>query len=273
MPDSLESARSTAAKAREAAAADPAKFPALVNALQLVGDALRDADIAAAEAAYREAIESAEGKELPVGVLANVRMNLATLLDFNGREEEATLFYENAITDFEALDTKDSKEVAAQLRNNLAMTYKGLGKFALAEQHYLRALETLEANHGRKSEAVATLFNNLGGLYYVAGFPDQAKDMFADALEVRVNVLGPEHRDVAQAHSNLGTACHELRENEAAKEHFENALRILEGQIQQEARSFEATSLDYIAMLELIHEEAKAAEIKSRLEAALTRVS
>jgi hypothetical protein len=44
------------------------------------------------------------------------------LLDFSGREEAATSFYEDAITDFDALDTKDSKEVAAQLRNNLAMT-------------------------------------------------------------------------------------------------------------------------------------------------------
>lgn len=272
MPDSLETARSAAVKAREAAAADTTKFSALVNALQFLGDALRDSDIAAAETAYREAINGAEGKELSVGTLANVRMNLATLLDFNGREEEATSFYEDAITDFEALDTKDSKEVAAQLRNNLAMTYKGLGKFALAEQHYLRALETLEANHGRDSEAVATLFNNLGGLYYVAGFPDQAKEMFADALEVRIRVLGPDHRDVAQAFSNLATACHELRENDASKEHFESALGILEGQIQNEVRSFEATSLDYIAMLEAINEDAKASEVKGRMEAVLGQV-
>jgi tetratricopeptide (TPR) repeat protein len=271
MPDSLEIARSAAAKAREAAAADPAKFPALVRALQLVGDALRDTDPAAAESAYREAITSAEGKELPVGTLANVRMNLATLLDFSGREEAATSFYEDAITDFDALDTKDSKEVAAQLRNNLAMTYKGLGKFALAEQHYLRDLETLEANHGRNSEAVATLFNNLGGLYYVAGFPDQAKDMFADALDVRQNVLGPNHRDVAQALSNLGTACHELRDNAAAKQHFEKALAILEAQIATEKRSFEATSLDYIALLEMNGDQSEADAVKARLAAALAR--
>lgn len=272
MPDSLETARSAAAKAREAAAADPAKFPALVRALQLVGDAQRDTDLAAAESAYREVITSAEGKELPVGTLANVRMNLATLLDFSGREEAATTFYEDAITDFDALDTKDSKEVAAQLRNNLAMTYKGLGKFALAEQHYLRALETLEANHGRNSEAVATLFNNLGGLYYVAGFPDQAKDMFADALDVRQNVLGPNHRDVAQALSNLGTACHELRDNAAAKQHFEKALAILEAQITTEKRSFEATSLDYIALLEMNGEQPAADAVKTRLAAALARM-
>ena len=271
MSDPISTAQSAAAKAREAVSSDPASFVTFVSALQTLGDALRDSDIVGAEAAYREAITAADGREIKVGTLANVRMNLATLLDFSDREDDAAPFYEDAITDFETLDTQDSREVAAQLRNNLAMSYKGLGKYALAEQHYLRALETLEAKHGRNSEAVATLFNNLGGLYYVAGFPDQAKDMFADALTVRIQVLGENHRDTAQAYSNLAASCHELRENDDAKAHFEKALSILEGQIAVEARSFEATSLDYIAMLEAIDDEAKAAEVKNHLERILSQ--
>jgi tetratricopeptide (TPR) repeat protein len=146
------------------------------------------------------------------------------------------------------------------------MSYKDLGKHALAEQHYLRALETLEARHGRNSETVATLFNNLGGLYCVAGFPDQAKEMFIDALEIRSKLLGDDHRDTAQAHSNLAAACHELRDHAAAKQHFETALSILEGQIQGERRSFEATSQDYIAMLELTGDPAAADVVRRRLE-------
>ena len=240
--------------------------------LAKIGNPQRETDAAGAEASYREAITGAEGRELPVGLLSNVRMNLATLLDFSDRESDAAPFYEEAITDFEALAAPENLEVAAQLRNNLAMSYKGMGKFALAEQHYLRALETLEAKHGRDSEAVATVFNNLGGLYYVAGFPDQAKEMFADALAVRVKILGESHRDTAQSYSNLATACHELGENDEAKKHFETALQILQSNIQQEARSFEATSLDYIAMLEAIQEEDLAADVKNRMDAALANV-
>ena len=266
MPDPFESARSAVQKAREAAQADPSRTFALIQALQSLGDAQRDSDVAAAESTYREAIAAAEGQDMRVGALAAVRMNLATLLDFNGREEEAAPFYEDAITDFEALDTRESREIGAQLRNNLAMNYKSLGKYALAEQHYLRALETLEANHGRNSEAVATLFNNLGGLYYTAGFPDQARDMFADALEVRTSVLGAEHRDTAQAYSNLATACHELRDNDTACQHYEAALDILEKHLPGEKRSFEATALDFIAMLEMINLAPRAAAVQKRLQ-------
>lgn len=266
MPDSLETAFSAVARARDAATADPMALPALVQALQFVADIQRETDSAAAESAYREALALAASQELPTGTLANVRMNLATLLDFSGQAEEATSFYEQAIADFEALGTKDCHQVAAQLRNNLAMSYKDLGKHALAEQHYLRALETLEAQHGRDSEAVATLFNNLGGLYFIAGFPDQAKDMFIDALEIRASLLGSDHRDTAQAHSNLAAACHELQDHAAAKQHFEIALGILEEQIQDERRSFEATSQDYIAMLELTGDPGAADVVRRRLE-------
>ncbi|MCB1276941.1 tetratricopeptide repeat protein [Prosthecobacter sp.] len=250
----------------------PGKAPGLVRALQTLGDAQRDAgDIASAEATYREALEAGKELEMPVEVMANVRTSLATLLDFSGRESESLAYYEEAINDHEALGGENT-EVAAQLRNNLAMTYKCMDKFALAEQHYLRALETLENKRGRKSESVACVFNNLGSLYYAAGFPDQAKEMFEDGLQIRIEVLGDKHRDVAQSLCNLGTACHELKENDAAQKHFEKSLSILESQLPVEVTSYEAIGLDYIAMLEIIGEDNKAAAFKKRMEKVLATV-
>jgi len=250
----------------------PGKAPGLVRALQALGDAQREAgDIAGAEATYREALEAGKELELPAEVMANVRTSLATLLDFNGREAESLPFYEEAINNHEALGGENA-EVAAQLRNNLAMTYKCMDKFALAEQHYLRSLETLENKRGRKSESVACVFNNLGSLYYAAGFPDQAKEMFEDGLQIRTEVLGERHRDVAQSLCNLGTACHELKDNEAAQRHFEKSLSILEAQLPQEARSYEAIGTDYVALLEIIGEEAKAGVLKKRMEKVLASV-
>ncbi len=250
----------------------PGKAPALVRALQALGDAQREAgDIAGAEATYLEALETGAKLELPADVIANVRTNLATLLDFNGRETESLPYYEEAISNHEALGG-ENLEVAAQLRNNLAMTYKCLGKYALAEQHYLRALETLENKRGRNSESVACVYNNLGSLYYAAGFPDQAKEMFEDGLKIRTEVLGAKHRDVAQSYCNLATACHELAENAAAQQHFETSLGILEVQLPAEASSYEAIGQDYIAMLEIIGEDGKATAFQKRQEKALAAV-
>jgi tetratricopeptide (TPR) repeat protein len=250
----------------------PGKAPGLVRALQTLADAQRDAgDVAGAEASYREALEVAEKLEAPPDAVADVRTSLATLLDFSGREEESLSFYEEAITNHEALGG-ENMEVAAQLRNNVAMTYKGMGKLALAEQHYLRSLETLENKRGRESESVACVYNNLGSLYYAAGFPDQAKEMFEDGLKIRLAVLGEKHRDVAQSYCNLATACHELKDNEGSKKHFETCLAILEAQLPAEAASYEAAGLDYMAMLDIIGEENKAAAFKKRLDKALSAV-
>lgn len=257
---------------REAVKEYPGKAPGLVRTLQTLADALRETgDVAGAEAAYREALEIAERLPVPPDTLADVRTNLATLLDFSGREEESLGFYEEAISNHEALGG-ENQEVAAQLRNNLAMTYKSMGKFALAEQHYLRSLETLENKRGRESESVACVYNNLGSLYYAAGFPDQAKEMFEDGLQIRIAVLGENHRDVAQSYCNLATACHELKDNEGSKKHFETCLAILEAQLPAEAASYEAAALDYMAMLEIIGEESKAAAFQKRLEKALSAV-
>ncbi|MDI1314788.1 tetratricopeptide repeat protein [Prosthecobacter sp.] len=267
-----QAARKAVEVQREAVRDFPGKAPGLVRALLALGDAQRDAgDTTAAEAAYLEALEAGKELELPTDVMANVRTNLATLLDFNGREAESLSYYEEAISNHEALGG-ENVEVAAQLRNNLAMTYKCMDKFALAEQHYLRALETLENKRGRNSESVACVFNNLGSLYYAAGFPDQAKEMFEDGLQIRIEVLGENHRDVAQSLCNLATACHELKDNSASQQHFEKSLRILESQLPQEERSYEAIGADYVAMLEIIGEEGKAAALKKRMEKVLSVV-
>jgi tetratricopeptide (TPR) repeat protein len=271
--DSAISAARAAVESELAAVKEyPGKAPGLVRALQALGDALRAAgDIAGAEVSYREALEAGAKLEMPADVIANVRTNLATLLDFNGRETESLPYYEEAISNHEALGG-ENLEVAAQLRNNLAMTYKCLGKFALAEQHYLRALETLENKRGRSSESVACVFNNLGSLYYAAGFPDQAKEMFEDGLKIRIEVLGSKHRDVAQSYCNLATACHELAENIAAQQHFETSLSILEAQLPKEASSYEAIGQDYVAMLNILSEEGKAIAFQKRQEKALAAV-
>ncbi|MEZ5387038.1 MAG: tetratricopeptide repeat protein [Prosthecobacter sp.] len=266
----LDAAAKTVETLRAQVREFPGKASALARALLSLGELRREAgDVSGAEAAFREVLEVGGKLQVPMDIIADARTSLATLLDFNGREEESLAFYEEAIEAHETLGG-ESDEVAAQLRNNVAMTYKGMGKLALAEQHYLRSLETLENKRGRSSESVACVFNNLGSLYYAAGFPDQAREMFDDGLKIRLEVLGPAHRDVAQSLCNLGTSCHELGDNVAAQKHFEESLAILEAQLPTEAASFEAVGLDYLAMLEEIGEGAKAAAFRKRLDKALS---
>lgn len=241
----------------------------LAVALERLGSVAKElGDVEGAEAALREALEAAQKAEAPLSLLAGLRTNLATLLDFSQREADAVSLYEQAIADYEAMQPAEM-EVAAQLRNNLAMIYKGLGKFALAEQHYLRALEALEGKQGVASEPVASVYNNLGGLYYTAGFAEQAKEMFEQGMKTRVELLGEDHPDVAQSHCNLATVFHELGDNENAVVHFERSLDILEKHVEQEAESFEAVGGDFVSLLELMGDERKMQAVRKRVQKVL----
>jgi tetratricopeptide (TPR) repeat protein len=267
--EALRVAKARVSEARQAEEDGDGSLLDLSSALERLGTLERElGNVEEAEAALREALELAQRAEAALGLLAGMRTNLATLLDFSQREADAVSLYEQAIADYEAMDPPEA-EVAAQLRNNLAMIYKGLGKFALAEQHYLRALEALETKEGAQSEPVASVYNNLGGLYYTAGFAEQAKEMFTQGLKTRFELLGENHPDVAQSHCNLATVCHELGDNAKAVEHFERGLEILEANIEQESASYEAVAMDFISLLELMGDERKVAVVRKRMQRTL----
>src|SRR5215217_7369909 len=90
-----------------------------INRLDRLGGCLRRAgDTQAAEQAYREALAVAD-KSLASGDLttARVRNNLAVLLKFVGRFDEATVLYERSLKDFEATLGSEHIEVATVLHN------------------------------------------------------------------------------------------------------------------------------------------------------------
>ncbi|MBX7209977.1 MAG: tetratricopeptide repeat protein [Verrucomicrobiaceae bacterium] len=271
LEEALRVATTGLAAARQAAEEDASRLPVLIKALESLGDVHREMnETDRAEKRYREAVDLLTKVELSPAKRGEVRARLATLLDFSQREAAAVPYYEQAIDDYEAMDPPD-EDVTAQLRNNLAMIYKGLGKYALSEQHYLRGLEILEQRHGHESEFTATLFNNLGSLYYAAGFPEQGREMLEEALEIRTRLLGPDHPDVAQTHSNLASTCHDLGNNDSALEHYELGLSILESHIEDEAASYEAVGLDYIALLESLGDEKRASAFRKRMQRMLAK--
>jgi tetratricopeptide (TPR) repeat protein len=269
--DALRVASTALRNARQAAEEDEANLPLLVNALETLGELHRQAgDFEKSESLYQEGIETGERSGADTFQMARLRSGLATLYDFNQREELAIPLYEQAIEGFDRMVPPRTHD-SAQMRNNLAMIYKSLGRYPLAEQHYLMALETLEKDYGRNNERVAAVFNNLGGLYYTAGFPEQAKEMHLEALDIRTQVFGPEHPEVAQSYSNLATACYELQDDAAAQQNYEKALRILEQNIDTCADSYEEIGMDYANVLESMGEDRKAEALRKRIAKVLRR--
>lgn len=269
--DALRVAGTALRNARQAAEEEESSQPLLVNALETLAELNRQAgDFEKAESLYQEGIETGERCQVSTLQMARLRSGLATLYDFNQREDQAIPLYERAIEDYDRMVPPRTHD-SAQMRNNLAMIYKSLGRYSLAEQHYLMALETLEKDYGRNNERVAAVFNNLGGLYYTAGFAEQAKEMHLEALDIRISVFGPEHPEVAQSYSNLATACYELQDDAAAQQNYEKSLRILEQNLDTSADSYEEIGMDYATVLESMGEDRKAEALRKRIAKVLKK--
>ena len=245
----------------------------LVNALETLADIQRnEGEFEKAESLYLEALEAAQKIGVPLERLALLRSDLAALYDFSQREEQAIPLYEQAIADYDTERPKHDR-LSAQLRNNLAMIYKSLGRYALAEQHYLVALDMMEKVFTRANDRVAAIFNNLGSLYYTAGFPQQAKEMHQDALKIRTEVLGPNDPEVAQSYCNLATACYTLEDMAGMQENYDKSLSIMEMKIEVTQDSYRSAADDYAAALESIGEMRKATAVRRRAEKVLRRLS
>lgn len=259
------------AEARRESEEDKSHLPVLASALETLAEIYRQTgEFEKSESLYQEAIETAELCQTPVEQKARLQSGLATLYDFNQREEQAIPHYEAAIAAYEGM-TPPHDDESAQIRNNLAMIYKSLRRYPLAERHYLMALETLEKVHGRTNERVAAVFNNLGSLYYTAGFAEQAKEMHLEALDVRIHVFGPDHPEVAQSYCNLATACYELQDATGTQQNYEKSLRIYEQNLDVSASSYEEAANDYISVLEEFGEEKKAESLRKRVAKVLRK--
>ncbi|MEI6535291.1 MAG: tetratricopeptide repeat protein [Verrucomicrobiaceae bacterium] len=267
--EKIQSAATTLREARMAAESDDTDRSRLFTALEnLAGLHSLAGNFQKSESLYLEALETGERFSSPPERMASLRSALATLYDFNKREDQAVPLYEQAIEDYEKM-TPPQDELSAQLRNNLAMIYKSLEKYAQAEQHYLMALESMEKIHGRYHEHVAALFNNIGGLYYAAGHPEQAKEMHLDALKVRSKVLGPMHPEVAQSYCNLATACYAMNDEAGAVRNYEKSLAVYEENLDTCADSYRHVGEDCIAVLESVDDTRKASEVRRRIARAL----
>lgn len=267
----LDSAVAALREARLTSRDDPGGGLRLANALEALAILHSTAgDFEKAESHYLEAIQAAEVAGAPQEQVAGLCSGLGTLYDFNQREDQAAALYERAIGIYEGMQPPCS-ELAAELHNNLAMIYKSLGRHALAEQHYLVALESLENLHGRNHERVAAVYNNLGSLYYAANYLQQAKEMHTEALAIRQDALGPGHPEVGQSWCNLATACYGLEDDAGMQENYEKGLRIIEQNLPGTAAIYEQTMTDFISVLESIGETKKAGMLVKRMAKALKR--
>jgi serine/threonine-protein kinase len=183
-----------------------------------------EGDMAAAEAAYREALELRE-RHLPATHpdTAGALNNLANAVMFSGRPEEARGLLERAVDLWtEALGPEHP--LVAQALTNVGIVLGDTGEHRDAISTHHRAREILETALGREHPTLGYVHNNLGVEHDRLGEHEEALKQFERAAEL----LRPaDEMRAAQAIANAGNVLRELGRAEESLERFDSALTVL----------------------------------------------
>jgi tetratricopeptide (TPR) repeat protein len=142
--------------------------------------------------------------------------NLALVLRFRARYEEAEIQYRNALAIREKALGRDHPSTAV-LVANLAEVIHARGRHAEAEKLQRSVLPIFEKAYGEDAKT-ATLLNNLGAVLRAQGRHRDAEPVLRRALLMKENTLGPYNASVAHTLTNLAEVLDQLgKKNEAAQ--------------------------------------------------------
>jgi len=91
----------------------------------------------------------------------------------------------------------------ASIRYSLGRTYRHLGEFKTAEQHFECALQISMEQHGQKHSFTLDMMNGLAFVYYFEGYYDKAEQLFARQMEISHQVLDEQHPDLIAGMSGM----------------------------------------------------------------------
>jgi tetratricopeptide (TPR) repeat protein len=196
----------------------------------------------------KHAIDQLDNRPDRIAQVGRLYALLGAAYDGQGRPDKVTDAWKKAVQFFEKHEPPLLMDVAA-ITNNLGFMAKAAGDLDAAEDHFLRSLEIMHSEVGRKHEETASVSNNLGAVYLAAGYLDQAREMHMMALETRREIFGENHPDTAQSHNNLALALLQTGDRAWARRHFEKALAGFEALGSAYADDLEAVASNYCDFL------------------------
>lgn len=178
----------------------------------------------------RDAFEDARRAALAQGepLLAAIALGALAGQDrVDGRYDTAIRRGTTALTEAVRVVGDDDRLVAS-LRNELAITYKSVGRFDQAEPLYRAALACLETALGPDHPELAATLHNLAGLTHARGDQRAAERMARRGLAIRVAALGDDHLAVALDRAALAPIIDALGRPDEADQLLQDALGCFE---------------------------------------------
>ena len=108
----------------------------------------------------------------------------------------------------------------------MALLYKKIGKYKVAEQLYCQAIEIQREALGANHPEFALNLNNLGVLYYAMGNYVAAERLYQQAMDIQRATVGEEHLDFARTLNNLAALSYMMGKYTAAERLYRQVIEI-----------------------------------------------
>jgi tetratricopeptide (TPR) repeat protein len=188
---------------------------------------------------------------------------LARMCDELGHSEGTIAWYERALA--AATELPDlSHEKLGTLLNNIALTFRKVGRTKAAEPYYARALQLYEGALGPDHPDVAAVLNNLGVFYTNEKRFTEAEKTHLRALAIREKSFAGNHPDIAQSKCNLAVVYHSRGDYERASELYRASLAEWEAAMEKPPADYEIVASNYADLLRALGHARKAESLQAR---------
>lgn len=178
---------------------------------------------------------------------ANLYLNLAVVLDDQGKIKESEQLYKECLSMNRILFPQGSPEVANCL-NSLAVCLKSQGKLNDAEPIYLEALEMNRRLYKNDDPNLATSMCNVANFYTLQGKLSDAEKLYKESLEMRKRIYKNVHPDLANGLSNLAVFYLNQSKYPEAEQYCKEALEMIQTLFQKDHPSV-ATMINNLAKI------------------------
>ena len=179
-----------------------------------------------AEELLYEAIAFEEAGEIKDSLeYSKIFGNLGIILASQDRLEEANGCFQKELFIKEQV-LEDNDPGIAIVLTNIGRSYKELGDYITALDHYQMALRIFRNAYGELHTNIAAVYNNIGSTYLLEGDSQQALLYYFKALDMRNTLFNGAHPSLVQSHNNLYAVFASLKKYEEAEYHIEEAHRI-----------------------------------------------
>jgi tetratricopeptide (TPR) repeat protein len=151
-----------------------------------------------------------------------------------GRYAAAEVIFADSLKEAESWPAEDAhqgqNEMAVRLTkslNNMAALFHAQGKYKMAEDIYLKALDIKQRIYPEESEEIAVALQNLAILYSAKRDYPQAESYFIKTLRIREKVLGENHPDLANTLQKYAVVLDKLGRKEESENLQARASNIL----------------------------------------------